>query len=163
MRLRIVVIVLCGTAAIPVALLAPSWLDHRNNPHAVLSAHSIDLGSVPIGTPPGASSGTERLLTLRNDGHTTITEQGENIVLRNYKVVCPARLGSRRFTSCGFWSTSDPACGTLAPGATCALAIHFEPRLAHLYTARYCVEYVAKAQNWRHGETCLAVSGRGTV
>jgi hypothetical protein len=111
----------------------------------------------------GASSSAERLLTLHNDGDATIAEEGENVVLRDFATVCPRSLGVQRYTSCGFSveTADDPACRTLKPGASCALAIHFQPQTARLYRAHYCVEYVAKAQNWRRGEACLTVSGRG--
>jgi hypothetical protein len=79
---RLTLIVLFGAAAIAAVWYAPSWVDQRQNPQVVLSAHVVNLGRVPVNTR------VEHLLTIRNSGHTSITAKDGG-----------GRSGSRRRSS----------------------------------------------------------------
>jgi hypothetical protein len=156
-RLRLTLIVLLGAAALPAALYGPSWVDHRQNPHAALSARVINFGVVRVNVP------VEQLLTLRNDGHATISEEDGGGFLRDFNSVCPRRLGRReRMTNCGFSSWPADACQALKPGASCAVAIHFRPRTPQPYHAQFCFLSAATGHEWRRTETCVTVTGKGT-
>jgi hypothetical protein len=149
-------IVLLGTAAIAAAWYAPSWVDQRQSPHFVLSAHVVNFGAVHVNTP------AEHLLTVRNSGHTSITAKDGGGTLFDFASVCPKRLGvHERMLHCGFSIVSAEACQTLKPGASCAVAIDFVARTPRPYHARYCFVYVATGQDWRRTETCLTVTGKG--
>jgi hypothetical protein len=154
---RLTLIVLVGAAAISAALFGPSWVDHRQNPHAALSARVVNFGLVRVN---GAS--VEELITVRNDGHAAITEKRSGGVLRNFATVCPRRLGRReRIHDCGLSIWPADACKTLKPGASCAVAIHFRPRTSRPYDARFCFEYATTSQDWRRTETCVTATGKG--
>jgi hypothetical protein len=153
---RLTLIVLAGAVAFPAALFGPSWVDHRQNPQTALSARVINFGVVRI------NARVEQLFTIRNDGHAAISEEDTGGFLRDFNSVCPRRLGRlERMTNCGFSSWPADACQTLEPGASCAVAIHFRPRTARPYYARFCFQYAATGQDWRRTETCVTVTGKG--
>jgi hypothetical protein len=154
---RLTLIVLLGAAAIAAAWYAPSWVDQRQSPQVVLSAHVVNFGRVPVSTP------VEHLLTVRNSGHTSLTaEGGGGGTLFDFAAVCPKRLGAHeRMLHCGFSIASADECQTLKPGASCAVAIQFVPRTPRPYHGRYCFAYAATKQAWRRTETCLTVTGKG--
>lgn len=155
--MRLTLIVLLGAAALPAALFGPSWVDHRHNPRFDLSAHVLNFGPTPV------NARAEELLTIRNEGHTTITDSGGGGTLFDFPSVCPRRLGvHKRRLDCGFSTWPAAACETLKPGASCAVAIHFVARTARPYHARYCFDYVTTGQDRRRTERCLTVTGRGT-
>lgn len=156
MTLRLTFIVVVGCAALSAALIGPSWLDHRQNPDVAVSARVVNFDSVRI------NASVEQLLTIRNDGHATITARGSSGALRSFASVCPRRLGRReRMSNCGFSVWPADTCETLKPGSSCAVAIHFTPRTSRPYHARFCFKYAANGQRWRQTETCVTVTGKG--
>jgi hypothetical protein len=153
---RLTLIILIGAAATLAALYGPSWVDHRHNPHIVFSMRVVNFDRV------GLNVRAEKLFTIRNAGHASISEHGGGGSLQDFNSVCPRRLGRvERMQNCGFSSWPADECSTLKPGESCAVAIHFTPRTTKPYSARFCFIYAATGQDWRQTETCVTATGRG--
>jgi len=153
---RLTLILLIGAVAAVAARYGPSWVDRRHDPHAALSARVVNFAGVRVNTQ------AEQLLTIRNGGHVSIAAKGTSGSLRAFNSVCPRRLGRVvRARSCGLSLWPAAECTALKPGAVCAVAIHFTPRTAKPYTARFCFRYAASDEQWRRTETCVTAAGRG--
>lgn len=154
----VVTLVVLTVAALAAFFVGPARSDHGRNPGLVLSTRFLHFGTVSVKT-----QGAEMLLTVRNAGGST-AQVNASMLQRNWKSVCPASLpGLVRMSECGFTpaDASDQACDALKPGASCALAIDFRPRVARRYSARYCVDY-ASSEEPQHRQACLRLLGRGS-